>query len=103
MALLTCPVRWHQKSSYLIKESRVSYSIYIGFLEIYNEELKDLLVPPKKLNTPTQLLKIREDPQTGVFIEGLTLKKIFNLEDLNKLIYKGVKHRTTSKTKLVLA
>ena len=70
-------------------------------MEIYNEEIKDLLAPPRKIGSTLQTLKIREDPQTGVFIEGLSLKKMNNLEDLNRLIYIGVRQRTTSKTKLV--
>ena len=88
----------YQESLFIIKDSRTKYIIYIGFVEIYNEELKDLL-NAKKL---PQALKIREDPQTGIFIEGLTLKKIYSLEELNALISQGVRMRATSKTKFVV-
>lgn len=37
----------------------------VSFLEIYNEVVKDLLNPKDKG------LKIRENPTTGIYVEGL--------------------------------
>jgi kinesin family protein 1/kinesin family protein 3/17 len=45
--------------------SKTQYLITVSFLEVYNEEVKDLLNPSdKKLN-------IRESPTQGIFVEGL--------------------------------
>ena len=46
-------------------QEEVKYMITVSFLEIYNEEIKDLLYPSEKN------LKIRESPQLGIFVEGL--------------------------------
>lgn len=46
-------------------KSKTQYLITVSFLEVYNEEVKDLLNPSdKKLN-------IRESPTAGIFVEGL--------------------------------
>lgn len=45
--------------------SKTQYLVTVSFLEVYNEEVKDLLNPSdKKLN-------IRESPTLGIFVEGL--------------------------------
>jgi len=44
----------------------VSYAIRVSFLEIYNEQIKDLI------NPSAETLEIREDKQQGIKIAGLT-------------------------------
>lgn len=44
----------------------IEYSIKASFLEIYREKIRDLLKPSDKE------LKVRESPQKGVWVEGLT-------------------------------
>lgn len=43
----------------------IEYGVEASMLEIYNEEIKDLFNPK---NNQTGGLKIRENPQTGVYI-----------------------------------
>lgn len=41
------------------------FMVTVSFLEVYNEEIKDLLNPSDKK------LTIRESPDQGIFVEGL--------------------------------
>lgn len=43
--------------------------IAVSYLEVYNETIHDLLMP-------SQALALREDPQRGVVVSGLSLHKV---------------------------
>ena len=45
---------------------RVSYTLSVSYLEVYREVIRDLL-DPMKTN-----LRVRESPQQGVYVDGLT-------------------------------
>lgn len=55
-------MREHNEANH---EQDVKYLVTASFLEIYNEEIKDLLFRSDKH------LKIRESPEQGIFVEGL--------------------------------
>lgn len=42
-----------------------SYTVSVSYLEIYNEQINDLLAPGN------QNLKMKDDPQFGVDVQGL--------------------------------
>ena len=45
---------------------RVSYTLSVSYLEGYREVIRDLLDPMKTH------LRVRESPQQGVYVDGLT-------------------------------
>lgn len=49
--------------------SDVQYLIRCSYLEIYNEEVRDLLVTDQK-NAPK--CEIKEDPAKGIYVKGLS-------------------------------
>ena len=54
------------KSEGSIKDNiTAKFMVTVSFLEVYNEEIKDLLNPSDKK------LKIHESPDQGIFVEGL--------------------------------
>ena len=56
-------------------ESRISthdYKVFVSFLEIYNEELVDLLNPSSAKRVVQVPLTIVEDPKEGIKVNGLT-------------------------------
>jgi kinesin family protein 3/17 len=57
------------------------FLIAVTYVEIYNEEIRDLLAPK-----PGEPLKIREDPHAGIQIKGVTVSKPQKLEDLHSLL-----------------
>jgi hypothetical protein len=69
------------------------YNINLSYMEIYNEKIVDLLNP-----TFPGELKIRDDPQYGTKIMGITSPTILSKEQLLGLINKGDANRKTSTT-----
>lgn len=65
----------------------------ITFFEIYNEQVRDLL--GDSLN-----LRVRENPMTGPYVEGLQEFNIQNVDDFSKYMSLGNKNRTTGATKM---
>ena len=56
-------------------------------LEIYNEKVQDLLIPPKQ--RPNGGLKIRESKVLGIFVEGLTKYPVTSYEEISKKMDEG--------------
>ena len=73
-------------------ESGTEWQIKASFLEIYMENVKDLL-STDKLN-----LKVRETPARGVWVEGLTEEFVTNEAEVLELLHRGEKQRSTSAT-----
>ncbi|XP_013606760.1 kinesin-like protein KIN-12B isoform X2 [Brassica napus] len=73
-------------------ERQLSYQCRCSFLEIYNEQITDLLDPSQKN------LMIREDVKSGVYVEYLTEENVKNLKDLSGLLIKGLANRRTGAT-----
>ena len=73
-----------------------SYEVQVSMLEIYNEKVQDLLVPPGK--RPSIGLKIRESKIVGVFVEGLTKHPVTSYEEISKKMEDGYENRTIGST-----
>lgn len=56
------------------------FMVTVSFLEVYNEEIKDLLNPSEKK------LKIHENPKMGIYVEGLC--ELVSLRALPCVIYR---------------
>ena len=69
-----------------------SASINCSYLEIYNEQIIDLMAKEPRN------LAIREDLRRGVFVEGLTELTINNYEEVLGIIIKGLAVRKTAST-----
>eukprot|EP00051_Salpingoeca_urceolata_P028066 m.484753 g.484753 ORF g.484753 m.484753 type:complete len:1036 (+) comp23533_c0_seq1:198-3305(+) len=77
------------------------FSAKVSYLEIYNEKVRDLLrVDPKaKGKEPVyQNLRVREHPQTGPYVEGLTAHDVSNYPQIEKLMEGGNANRITAAT-----
>ncbi|CAG5058509.1 unnamed protein product [Parnassius apollo] len=73
------------------KEER-EFDIGVSYIEVYNENVYDLLKPSK---TPLQL---REDSKYGVMVAGLTLYNINTARELLNMLENGNKNRTQHPT-----
>uniref|UniRef100_A0A1J3GK69 Kinesin-like protein KIN12B n=5 Tax=Noccaea caerulescens TaxID=107243 RepID=A0A1J3GK69_NOCCA len=73
-------------------ERQLNYQCRCSFLEIYNEQITDLLDPSQKN------LMIREDVKSGVYVENLTEGYVKNLKELSQLLIKGLANRRTGAT-----
>ena len=70
----------------------MNFIIRCSFLEIYNEQIIDLL---NKTNTNLQL---REDTRKGVYVEGITEEVVGKSEEIMDLLHKGSKSRHVGST-----
>ncbi|XP_038985906.1 kinesin-like protein KIN-12B isoform X1 [Phoenix dactylifera] len=75
-------------------EKQLVYQCRCSFLEIYNEQITDLLDPSQKH------LQIREDVRTGVYVEHLTEEYVFTVKDVIQLLIKGLANRRTGATSI---
>lgn len=69
------------------------FLLHGSYLEIYNEEIRDLL----GRNTKTKL-ELHEHPEKGVYAEGLTYVPVHTVEEIAQLMDKGSKNRSVGAT-----
>ncbi|XP_016475479.1 kinesin-like protein KIN-12B isoform X1 [Nicotiana tabacum] len=75
-------------------DKQLMYQCQCSFLEIYNEQITDLLDPSQRN------LQIREDVRTGVYVENLTEECVSTMKDVTKLLMKGLSNRRTGATSI---
>ena len=74
------------------------HKVEITYLEIYAEQVRDLLRPGHK--QPPSKLSIREHPVLGPYVPGLTKIPVQNYDDLQKWMDMGNQNRVTAATKM---
>lgn len=79
------------------EDEHSDYKIYIQYLELYGEDIKDLLD-----NTKSSKVTIRENIDGEVIIVGAKEESVHSKEQMMSLLNDGSKHRTTSATKMNL-
>uniref|UniRef100_A0A8C3U1C0 StAR-related lipid transfer protein 9 n=1 Tax=Catharus ustulatus TaxID=91951 RepID=A0A8C3U1C0_CATUS len=67
-----------------------------SFLEIYNERVRDLLKQSDK--TKPYTLRVREHPETGPYVQGLTQHLVTDYKQVVKLLEEGIAKRITAAT-----
>ncbi|CAM4576542.1 kinesin-like protein KIF18A [Caretta caretta] len=75
-----------------IKEEKLC-TVAVSYLEVYNEQIRDLLVNSGPL-------AVREDTQKGVVVQGLTLHQPKSAEEILQMLDYGNKNRTQHPTDL---
>jgi kinesin family protein 1 len=72
----------------------LSVQVELSYMEIYAEQIRDLINPQ---NTS---LRVREHPDTGPYVENLTLIPADDYYSVEQFILYGNQHRVTASTKL---
>ncbi|KAK1258356.1 Kinesin-like protein KIN12B [Acorus gramineus] len=75
-------------------DKQVNYQCRCSFLEIYNEQITDLLEPNQRN------LQIREDVKSGVYVDNLTEEYVCSMKDVTQLLLKGLANRRTGATSI---
>ncbi|KAL4943603.1 hypothetical protein BDV06DRAFT_132938 [Aspergillus oleicola] len=75
----------------------VSYNVRVSYFEVYNEHVRDLLVPR---TDPPHYLRIRESPSEGPYVKDLKEVTVRNYNEIMKLMRKGDVSRTVASTKM---
>ncbi|XP_051496052.1 LOW QUALITY PROTEIN: kinesin-like protein KIF18B [Apus apus] len=73
------------------RKGEKSCQVLVSYQEVYNEEIHDLLEPKGPL-------AIREDPEKGVVVQGLSLHQPSSAEQLLEMLASGNKNRTQHPT-----
>lgn len=71
----------------------IKYLVHASYLEIYNEEIRDLLGKDVK-----QRLELKEHPERGVYVQSLSMHPCKNVADCERVMEKGWKNRSTGST-----
>ncbi|KAK3190165.1 hypothetical protein Dsin_029726 [Dipteronia sinensis] len=74
------------------RDERLKFSCKCSFLEIYNEQITDLLEPS------STNLQLREDLKKGVYVENLTEYNVTTVNDVVKLLLQGATNRKMAAT-----
>ncbi|XP_013907759.1 PREDICTED: kinesin-like protein KIF28P [Thamnophis sirtalis] len=78
------------------QDTNKQYQITFSMLEIYNEQVIDLLSKTKKYGG----LKVREDQQQGFYVDGLKLVPCDSYAQIERLMEQGTKIRTNASTSM---
>uniref|UniRef100_A0A3Q1JBH1 Kinesin-like protein n=1 Tax=Anabas testudineus TaxID=64144 RepID=A0A3Q1JBH1_ANATE len=80
-----------------LSENGTDFSIKVSLLEIYNEELFDLLSPSEDVNERLQLF---DDPRNkrGVVVKGLEEVTVHNKDEVYQILERGAAKRRTEIT-----
>ena len=79
---------------------KIDYSLSCSCIEIYNEQLIDLLNNNSQFDKVDEILKIREDPKKGMYIENLTEQEIDSAKKAKELLISGFKNRHVASTSM---
>ncbi|XP_024388572.1 kinesin-like protein KIN-12F [Physcomitrium patens] len=83
-----------RKEEEMRKDENLMFMCRCSFLEIYNEQITDLLEP-----TSTNL-HMREDNRTGVYVENLSEVEVHNVQDVIRLLIQGASNRRVAATNM---
>ena len=86
-----------------LEAQNAEYSVKVTYLELYNEELTDLLAPEEyskvvideKIKKPLALM---EDGKGGVLVRGLEEEIVTSASEIYTLLDKGSSKRQTAET-----
>ncbi|KAL4891260.1 P-loop containing nucleoside triphosphate hydrolase protein [Aspergillus ambiguus] len=80
-----------------VESPDVSFNVRVSYFEVYNEHVRDLLVPR---TDPPHYLRIRESPTEGPYVKDLTEVTVRNYSEIMKYMRKGDVSRTVASTKM---
>ncbi|KAM6335918.1 stAR-related lipid transfer protein 9 [Podargus strigoides] len=77
-------------------DQTASCRVKVSFLEIYNERVRDLLKQSDRKKPYT--LRVREHPETGPYVQGLTQHLVTDYKQVVELLEEGIAKRITAST-----
>ena len=77
------------------KEGNTKFLVRASYLEIYNEEIRDLLSNKGKAK-----LNLAESKDKGVFVKNLTMIIVKSIPEIEKVMNEGTANRSVAETKM---
>ncbi|XP_042464696.1 kinesin-like protein KIN-5A [Zingiber officinale] len=87
----------------ILEAQCAEYSMKVTFLELYNEEITDLLAPDESKFSDDKNKKpiaLMEDGKSGVLVRGLEEEVVYTAGEIYKILDKGSAKRRTAETLL---
>ncbi|OAQ96204.1 hypothetical protein LLEC1_03265 [Akanthomyces lecanii] len=81
------------------EDTNIAYNVRVSYFEVYNEHVRDLLVPVNTSLAPNYL-KIRESPTEGPYVKDLTEVPVRSIDEILRHMKNGDASRTTASTKM---
>lgn len=82
-----------QRGTHLLSSHQFAFlQVTLSYLEIYNELIKDLLLPS------SVDLKLHEDPVRGMVVQGITEYGADSANEILELLHRGNLHRSVEPT-----
>mmetsp|Transcript_20257 Transcript_20257/g.44229 ORF Transcript_20257/g.44229 Transcript_20257/m.44229 type:complete len:701 (+) Transcript_20257:74-2176(+) len=73
------------------------YVVYLSFLEIYNEEIRDLLATKQQQQAK---LEIKESKEKGMYVAGLGQHVVTGVQEMARKLQLGKRNRSVGSTKM---
>ena len=83
------------QKSHISKNKDFTFLIRVSYLEIYCEEIRDLLGKDQ-----TKRLELKERPDIGVYVKDKKEFAVNSAEDMEKIMTEGNKNRMVASTKM---
>ena len=74
---------------------KTQFLVRASYLEIYNEEVRDLLS-----KNPKNKLELHEKPDTGVYVKDLSYFAVKNVDEIREVMNIGSKNRSVGETNM---
>ncbi|CAD5114844.1 DgyrCDS3880 [Dimorphilus gyrociliatus] len=76
-------------------EGNTKFLVRVSYLEIYNEEVRDLLGKDQNVR-----LEVKERPDVGVYVKDLSMFVVNNADDMDRIMTMGNKNRVVGATNM---
>lgn len=96
----TCEDLFERIAQAHLETPNISYNVRVSYFEVYNEHVRDLLMPVAPAGQPPYYLKIRESPTEGPYVKDLTEVPVRNIGEILRHMRVGDASRTTASTKM---
>lgn len=80
-----------------VRES-TKFLVRASYLEIYNENIRDLLISQHQTAGASDRLELKEHPDKGIYVKDLSYHEVYNMSDIIKLMTRGSANRHTGAT-----
>ncbi|KAI9105271.1 P-loop containing nucleoside triphosphate hydrolase protein [Phlyctochytrium arcticum] len=80
------------------RSAEKTFLVRVSFLEIYNEEIKDLLIVKPAKGKKVSGLDLKEHPETGVYVRDLSSHVVKCVPEMETLMTVGNKNRSVGAT-----
>nr|CCA19722.1 kinesinlike protein putative [Albugo laibachii Nc14] len=87
------PNSFHHIFEQIASEESKQFMVYASYLEIYNEEIRDLLA-----QDPKNRLELKENLDTGVYVKDLTSRQVKGIAEIDAVLQQGKKNRSVGAT-----